>query len=257
MFELKLNCDILIGSDEGKALTKAIDSVFPSSIRFLSTKYLKDGTSAYLQKEMGVPQKDRTEICKAIVGEEGLVNADDPILFDKMSKDVLVKASKYPKFTKYFNRKLKPCVQLYVNQPSRASKISEWTNNNCKSLINIMKSDANWKVKSTPEFIDILHETTVLHFIEFRRALYGEGNYRIHGKYKKYMIKKNAWRNLDTEDRRRKFVEFLQNKKSAPKESVVKSTYSKFTVPDIKTAKNRISTLTFLRKLIIKQPQRY
>ena len=71
------------------------------------------------------------------------------IKFDKMSKDVLVKASKYPKFTKYFNRKLKPCVQLY--QPSRASKISEWTNNNCKSLINIMKSHANWKVKSTPE----------------------------------------------------------------------------------------------------------
>ena len=72
---------------------------------------------------------------------------------------------------------------------------------------------------------------------DFRRALYREGNYRIHGKYKKYMIKKNAWRNVDTEGRRRKFVEFLQNKKSAPKESVVKSTYSKFTVPAIKTAK--------------------
>ena len=195
-FELKLNCDILIGSNEEKALTKAIDSVFPSSIRFLCTKHLKDGTSAYLQKEVGVPQKDRTEICKAIFGEEGLVNTDDSISFDKMLKDVLVKASKY--------------------------------------LNNIMKSDANWKVKSTPELIDMLHELTVLHFKDFRRALKEEGDYRIHGKYKKYMIKKNAWRNLDTEGRRRKFVEFLQNKKSAPKESVVKSTYSKFIVPDIK-----------------------
>ena len=89
-FELNLNCDILIGSDEEKALTKAIDSVFPSSIRFLCTKHLKDGTSAYHQKEVGVPQKDRTEICKAIFGEEGIVNADDSISFDKMSKDVLV-----------------------------------------------------------------------------------------------------------------------------------------------------------------------
>ena len=69
-FELKLNCDILIGSDEEKALAKAIDSVFPSSIRFLCTKHLKDGTSAYLQKEVGVPQKDRTEIYQAIVGDD-------------------------------------------------------------------------------------------------------------------------------------------------------------------------------------------
>ena len=119
-------------------------------------------------KEVGVPQKDRTEIWKAIFGEEGLVNADDSISFDKMSK--------YPKFTKYFNRKLKPCLQFYVNQPSRASKISEWTNNNCESLNNIMKSDANRKMKSTPELIDMLHEITVFHVKDFRRTLYGEGN---------------------------------------------------------------------------------
>ena len=171
-FELKLNCDVLIGSDEEKALTKAIGSVFPAANRFLCTKHLKDGTRAYLQKEVGVPQKDRNEICQAIFGEKGLINADDSISFDKRSKDILVKASKYPKFSKYFNRKLKPYVQLYVNQPSRAAKISDWTNNNCESLNSMVKRDANWKVKSTPELIDMLHEVTLLHFKDFRRALY-------------------------------------------------------------------------------------
>ena len=64
-FELKLNC--VIGSDEEKALTKAIDSVFPAANRFGCTNHLKDGTRAYLQKEVGVPQKDWNEICQAIL----------------------------------------------------------------------------------------------------------------------------------------------------------------------------------------------
>ena len=207
-FELKLNC------------------VFPAATRFLCTKYLKDGTPAYLQKEVGVPQKDR----KAMFGEKSLVKADDSISSDKRSKDVHLKASKYPKFSQYFNRKLKPYIQLYVNQPSRTAKISDWTNNNCESLNSMMKRDDNWKVKSTQELIDMLNEVTLLHFKDFRGALYGEGNYRIRGKHKKYIITKSAWSNLDTEGRQRKFAEFLQNKRSACKDRVVTSIFCKFTV---------------------------
>ena len=51
------------------------------------------------------------------------------------------------------------------------------------------------------------------------------------------MITKSAWRNLDTEGRQRKFVEFLQNKRSACKDRVVTSTFCKFTLPAICTAK--------------------
>ena len=104
-----------------------------------------------------------------------------------------------------------------------------------------MWKDANWKVKSTPELIDMLNEVTLLHFKDVMRALYGEGNYRIGGKYKKYTITKSAWRNLDTKGRQRKFVEFLQNKRSACKDRVVTSTLCKFIVPAIGIAKKRVS----------------
>ena len=54
-----------IGSDDELALTKAIDFNLPASIRFLCTKHLRDGTLAYLQTKVGVPQEERNEICRS------------------------------------------------------------------------------------------------------------------------------------------------------------------------------------------------
>ena len=124
-FELRLGNNMYIGSDEEFSLTKAIDINFPASNRFLCTKHLNDGTRAFLQTKVGVPQKDRNKRCKSICGDDGLVNADDSIEFDKRSKQILVQSSKYPKFSTYFTNKLRPCVEAYVNRPSKESGISK------------------------------------------------------------------------------------------------------------------------------------
>ena len=186
-----------IGSDEEFALTKAIDINFPASSRFLCTKHLNDGTRAFLQTKVGVPQKDRNKRCKSLCGDDGLVNADDSIEFDKRSKQILVQPSKYPKFSTYFTNKLRPCVEAYVNRPSRESGISKWTNNNAESLNHIMKLDADWKVKSTPELIEMLYQMTLLHFKDLKRALYGEGTYRLYGKYKKMSFLRSVWKRFE------------------------------------------------------------
>ena len=97
-----------IGSDDKTALVNAIGSYFPASNRFLCAKHLKDGTVNYLQTKVGVPQKERKDICKSIFGEKGFANANDSQEFDAMLKDVLVQVAKYPKFSNYFQTKLKP-----------------------------------------------------------------------------------------------------------------------------------------------------
>ena len=169
-----------------------------------------------------------------------MVNANDSLDFDRKAKDVIVKAANYPKFSAYFKNKLQPSVKNYVNTPSKNSiTISNWTNNNCESLNHIMKLDANWKIKNSPELIRMLHEMTLLHFKDFRRALYGAGNYRLCGKYRKYMIPRNVWKNLNEDDRRKKFSDFVQNKRCSNEEQqdYVVSTYSNFRVPALNVAK--------------------
>ena len=103
-----------------------------------------------------------------------------------------------------------------------------------------MKLDANWKVKSTPALINMLHDMTLLHFKDFKRALYDEGNYRLSGRYKKtYLITRSAWKTLGEADQGRKVVDFLKDKKSLKSNNskYIVSTYSDFQVPALNVAK--------------------
>ena len=118
-FEISLGKDIYIGSDDEKALTKAMESNFPAAHRFLCTKHLKDNTTAYMQKEVGIHQKERKSISKLIFGENGIVTADSSFSFDKKSAVVLKTVSKFPKFAEYFRKRLKPTLENYVNTACR------------------------------------------------------------------------------------------------------------------------------------------
>ena len=193
-----------------------------------------------MQAKVGVPQKDRKIITKKIFGEDGIVNADDTAEFDARSKKNLKDIVKYPKFATYFQKKLKPTVENFVSDPARRSKsTTTWTNNNCESLNHIIKLDADWKVQTTPALINMLHEMTQLHFKDLKRSLYGEGNYRLYGKYKKYLIKPAIWMSLPNEKREKKFTDFLMNKKlpKVGEEKVIKSSYSNFRIRAVNIAR--------------------
>lgn len=237
--EVSLGKNLIFGSDEEQALTKAIESVFASSVRTLCTKHLKDNVLAYMQNEAGVPQKDRQQIATTIFGDDGVSKADDSSLFDKRCMSVILMSKQYPKFLAYYTKNIKPALKNYVVHPANEYKlIRNWTNNNCESLNHIMKLDAKWKPVSTPELIESLHEVVSLHFRDFRRALYGSGNYRlVQGKKKRYGLSKESWRQLNDTQRGDRFRIFLKNQNKKSDAKFVKSSYSKFTVPNLKTAK--------------------
>ena len=178
----------------------AIDINFPGSNQLVCSKHLKDGTVNYMQSNVGVPQKGHNKICDAIFGDKGAINTDDSIDFETKSRKVIEEAYVYPKLVNYFKNKLQPPIKN-VNAPTRKFNVAtNWTNSNCESLNHIMKLDANWKVKNTPDLINMLHEMTMLHFKDFRRALYGEGNYRLYGKYAKYSVSRSQWKSLNSVD---------------------------------------------------------
>ena len=171
---------------------------------------------------------------------QGMVNANNSFDFDRKVKDVVVRAANFPKFSEYFKNKLQPSINTDVEAPSRnAITINNWMNNNCESLNHIMKFDANWKVKNSPELMRMLHEMTLLHFKDFRGALYGTGNYRLFDKYRKHKIPRNVWKKLSEDDRQERFSDFVQNKirSKGEQQDYVVSTYSNFRVPALNMAK--------------------
>ena len=97
-----------------------------------------------------------------------------------LEKAVMKDSASYPKFASYFSKRIKPALKNYVVHAAHLKDVEpNWTNNNCESLNHIMKLDAKWKPGNTPQMISLLHEMVSLHFKDFRRALYGSGNYRL------------------------------------------------------------------------------
>jgi hypothetical protein len=114
-----LTCDIdvilltqiEVGSHDEKALTKAIDVVFPNSKRSLCTKHLKDNLTDYLKNKIGINTKDRIHLIDLIFGEQGILNSADTFQFEERCSQLLTNANT-PDFNNYFERTLKPKLEL-------------------------------------------------------------------------------------------------------------------------------------------------
>ena len=114
--ELRLHESIEFGSDDERAITKAIENSFPNAKRHLCTKHLKDNVKHYLQNRVGVNTTERNNIMSAIFGDDGLVSADDTFNFKAKSLQVKEVAENYKQFVEYYDRHLKPRISSFVTE---------------------------------------------------------------------------------------------------------------------------------------------
>ena len=231
--ELRISDKMEFGSDDEKALTKAIEHVFPNSTRYHCTKHLKDNIKHYCQNKVGMTKTDRDNIMNKLFGDDGVVEADTTIEFETKSEqlDNLVR-DKYPAFANYYDSRLQPRLKNYVFQPNRSRTDKLWTNNNAESLNNILKLATNWRPSCTKDLIEKLHCVTEIHFMDYRSALHIDGNYRLAQSEKKYEVKPSLWRCKTEPEKRELFLSFLADKKRKPIQKYISSKDGKLTVPD-------------------------
>jgi hypothetical protein len=128
---------IHMGSDDEKAFTNAIDSVFPASNRSLCNKHLKDNVSDYLKNKIGVNTKDRVNIVERIFGDNGILKSKDEYQFEERCNIITTMDGSNAQFCKYFANTLKP--KLTLNFKNLGNSANTWTNNNAESMHNIME----------------------------------------------------------------------------------------------------------------------
>ena len=229
--ELRLSENIEFGTDDEKALTKAIDHVFPSATRVLCTKHLKDNVKHYLQNNVGMDKGVRDNVMSKIFGEDGVTDANCTLDFENRSGELQSAMNgKYPKFELYFEKHLKSRLKQYVVEPCiQDSGKKQWTNNNAESINNILKLAVDWKPQGCRELIEKIYSVTELHFLDYRSSLHDDGNYRLSKEESQYRVAGNLWRCKSEVQKQETFLCFLKDSKKR-KRKFIESSDGKFSV---------------------------
>ncbi|XP_052778803.1 uncharacterized protein LOC128216276 [Mya arenaria] len=200
---------LVIGTDDEKAMVKAITTSFPSSTHVLCTGHLRQNAKQRLVDD-AVTLADRNYILNKIFGPDGIVSADDSICYDEKCDELgrhLATVSN--KFHKYFVDRLEPILKTKVNHPVRHDLIgANWTNNNCESINHVLKQLIDWKSKSLTDLIDAIHRLVRGQFAELRSAIIGTGEFRLAPTHEKFKLTKTDWVTMTLEQRSRHFSKY-------------------------------------------------
>ena len=115
--------NLIVGSDEEKALTKALQQCFQGSTLLLCTRHLQENVARYLQSKCGVPESQRRTIISDIFGRDGLLSADlsnlaAPITLPRQHLDNILIRNLFPNFVTTY------CSHNYQIQTSHYARLT-------------------------------------------------------------------------------------------------------------------------------------
>ena len=188
---------LVIGSDDEKALVKAITAVFPEATHVLCTRHLEENARHILQDDT-VSKKQRVNLLDKIFGQDGLIDADDTICYDEQVREIETEMTEVSsKFLAYFQKRLIPALKEKVNDPQRQNKvIQHWTNNNCESMNHVLKQTVDWKSKPLPELVSLVLDLVNGQFKRIRSSIVRVGDYRLTDMYRQFERSKTDWISL-------------------------------------------------------------
>lgn len=186
--------EIVFGSDEEKAINKAIHNVFPKARHLLCTKHMKDNIRRNLKDKIGCSREEREKNIHSIFGHRGIVSlSDDPMTLNLHLQSLRPFFVKYPPFEKYFKEKNNQNLLEHVIQPINMQIIPGlWTNNNCESINNKLKMQVNWRSQKMPSQISALENIVLRQFRHLKRSLYGFGNYKLSEDFLNFYIPQSS-----------------------------------------------------------------
>ena len=227
---------LTIGSDDEKAMTKAMQVCFPNSTMLLCIRHLKENTRRYLQRKIGLNDKATGKIIQDIFGNNGLLNTKDAHSFEAAAVCLDTEyLGQVPKFSKYFANKLLPQLRDKVHRPRLEKQWIplKWTNNNCESMNHIIKLSANWKASKLPDLVDKLHAIVKLQISDLRRAIHQQGNYELAPSASFLRVSHNVWSTKSKIEKDRLFSRLLTHHVKPVK--AITSSDGKLTIPKTPT----------------------
>jgi len=103
--------NLVVGSDEEKALHNALKQAFPDARRMICMRHLKNNVIDYCRDKVGLDSKTRQQVTDRLFGEDGVIDAHDRLQFelklDQMKDDY---RELYPSLMKYIDNRISPLL---------------------------------------------------------------------------------------------------------------------------------------------------
>lgn len=199
------NIEMLIGTDDEKAMTNAIDSTFPEAKRRLCTKHIKDNLIRQMTDKIPKNTQERNEIIHKIFGPNGVASADNSAVFDERNELLKTSLEGHEDFLEYYVK----YVQQKISEHCVNEQDQLWTNNNTESINHRLKVSTDWKPQKTDELVEKLYDVVRVQHVDIRRALYGTGNYTLSTKFNKFRLAEGVWRSKSDSDKKTYQFKFL------------------------------------------------
>ncbi|KAK7469738.1 hypothetical protein BaRGS_00036269 [Batillaria attramentaria] len=230
--QLAVDSGMVIGSDEEKAISKAIARCFPSSSHVLCTRHIVENCKRFLTEKVGMARPERIAVLEKIFGTSGLSSLETRGDFDLKCLELTNEfRDTCPEFVRYFGNLTEKLFD-HVIVPRRTSRWLpvDWTNNITESMNHVIKNRINWTPQKLPDLIDSLHTLVQVQYADARRALRGMGNFMLAPwMFREHAITESQWCRKTACEKEALFKRFLRGQ--CKQSTVMISTDGRLSIP--------------------------
>lgn len=201
MPEVSTTNQLVVGTDDEKALTQAVRNVFSGCKQALCTLHLKKNAVRHLRDKVGgLDVSQRNKLINSVFGTDGLAEAEDSIEF-QLKKDNIArmwpqKDARY--LEKMTTQLLKHSLELHWDGHLNIG----WTNNNAESVNHVLKQLVQWKPQDLPQLVDKLHKLVTAQSNEIERAIIQRGELKLVDSLSYLALKPDVWLKMDAEKKK-------------------------------------------------------
>ena len=227
--------DLVVGSDEEKALVKAVKCSFSDAKFTLCTRHLEENLKRQLKNKVGMPEKSSKQIVGEIFGPDGLTSLDTSVSFAQKASEIERRFGE--KVGSYLTEKLIPTIREHVFEISKTDERIpiNWKNNHCESINHILKLNLNWKPAKIPDLIKMLEKEVSLQESLTRGALYGTGNFELSPEAACLRVPQSVWQQKKDCEKQMLYRKFLSFGSRKPCPTTLTSTDGNFVIPRTKS----------------------
>ncbi|KAL8604200.1 hypothetical protein ACOMHN_014768 [Nucella lapillus] len=198
LFDNASPTSLVFGSDDEKALTRAIRAAFPNSRQALCTLHLKKNTIHHLRDRVGADTGMRNRLKEMLFRKTGLLEAQDRLSFDIQLQRL---QDAWPGDDKSYLSKVSNQILTHALclKWDGVLETADWTNNNAESINHVLKHMVGWTPQQLPMLVDKLRAMVKTQSAEVARALVGLCDMCLAPTHVHLQVSGNQWQHMSEE----------------------------------------------------------